>query len=298
MTGAATVCCQLAFPFTGAGPPTLTIVTVVLFAATSVGHALDQRGAPAALALAGVAGGVGLLAEAAGLRTGVPFGRYEYAATLGPQLLGVPVVVPLAWLMMAYPALLVGRRLTRRQPVRWRSPFPCAWASLRPCSEANDAHVPGSGANDAHAPRSGWGRGRRLAGIGVGAWALASWDVFLDPQMVDAGHWRWLDPAPSLPGVDGIPLTNFAGWLLVAVVLIAMLDAALPAKPTDDRLPVALYLWTYGSSVLAHLVFFGRPSVAVAGGIVMGLVAVPLAAALHRGARRGRSTQASERSGR
>ena len=35
----------------------------------------------------------------------------------------------------------------------------------------------------------------------VGAWALAAWDLFLDPQMVAAGHWRWTDPQPHLPGV-------------------------------------------------------------------------------------------------
>ena len=31
---------------------------------------------------------------------------------------------------------------------------------------------------------------RRRASL-VGAWALAAWDLFLDPQMVAAGHWRW-----------------------------------------------------------------------------------------------------------
>ena len=44
-----------------------------------------------------VAAGVGLAAEAVGVRTGFPFGDYSYADTLGPTVLGVPVVVPLAW---------------------------------------------------------------------------------------------------------------------------------------------------------------------------------------------------------
>ena len=47
------------------------------------------------------------------MRTGLPFGDYSYAGTLGPELLDVPLVVPLAWTMMAYPVLLAARRLTR-----------------------------------------------------------------------------------------------------------------------------------------------------------------------------------------
>jgi putative membrane protein len=38
----------------------------------------------------------------------------------------------------------------------------------------------------------------------------------------------------------------------------------------------ALYVWTWLSGVLAHAVFLGLPRSAVAGGIGMGLVAIPL----------------------
>ena len=39
----------------------------------------------------------------------VPFGRYGYAGTLGPKVLGVPLSCPLAWTMMAYPAVAACR---------------------------------------------------------------------------------------------------------------------------------------------------------------------------------------------
>lgn len=248
---AAAVGCQMAFPFTAGGTPTLVVLTVVLFAAAALASAWQQRGARGSLILLGVAGGGGLLAETLGVHTSVPFGEYAYSDFLGPALLGVPVVVPMAWVMMSYPALLVGRRLTSR---RWPA-------------------------------------------VAVGAWALASWDVFLDPQMVDAGAWRWAHPAPSLPGVAGVPLTNFAGWLAVALLLVAALDAALPAADrglsralawtqAEDRVPGALYLWTYASSVLAHAFFFGRPPVALVGAVLMGLVAVPYGLVRSRAGRR------------
>ena len=53
----------------------------------------------------------------------------------------------------------------------------------------------------------------RAGRVAVGALALASWDLFLDPQMVDAGHWRWADPLPALPGVH---CTKWVGGLVFA----------------------------------------------------------------------------------
>ena len=237
--GAAVVLAQVAYPLTppGVARDRLTVTTVVLFAAASVTHAAATRGARAAGALVAVAGGGGLLAEAVGVATGLPFGRYEYAGTLGPAVLGVPLVIPLAWVMMAWPAYLVGARLGRI----------------------------------------------RAARVAVAAAALASWDLFLDPQMVDAGHWRWADPSPALPGVPAVPLTNYAGWALVAVVLMALLDRTVHSRPsTADTVPYALYLWTYASSVLALAAFFGLPAAAVWGGLGMGAVALPLARSLRR----------------
>jgi len=83
----------------------------------------------------------------------------------------------------------------------------------------------------------------------------------------------------SLPGSPGIPLSNTLGWLAVGVAMLGVLQA-LPRRRADDRQPYALFLWTYASSVLAFAVFFGRPLVALVGGIGMGLVAVPFARAL------------------
>ena len=233
------VLAQIAYPLTpvGAARDRLTAATVLLFAAASVLHAATSRGGRAAVALVVVAGGGGLLAEAVGVATGVPFGRYSYAGTLGPTVLGVPVVIPLAWVMMAWPAYLVGVRL---------------------------------------------GRGP-LARVAIAAAALASWDLFLDPQMVAAGHWHWADPSPALPGVPTVPLTNYAGWALVALALTALLDRTVRTGPsTLDTVPYALYLWTYASSVLALAVFFGLPAAALWGGLGMGAVAVALARSLRR----------------
>jgi putative membrane protein len=170
----------------------------------------------------------------------------------------VPLIVPLAWTMMAYPCLLLGRRLAGSPALR-RAP-------------------------------------RRLVTVGLGAATLAAWDLYLDPQMVAAGHWTWHHPEPGLPGVPGIPLTNHAGWLLVAVVMVAALDVALPEHGTvpgevaGEAVPAALLAWTWLGSAVGNLAFFGRPAVAGYGVIAMGLTVLPylrlLLAARSREARR------------
>lgn len=47
-----------------------------------------------------VAGLAGMAAEYAGLRWGVPFGTYAYTEVLAPSVLGVPVAIGCAWLVL------------------------------------------------------------------------------------------------------------------------------------------------------------------------------------------------------
>jgi len=109
----------------------------------------------------------------------------------------------------------------------------------------------------------------RLGAVLVGAAALTAWDLFLDPQMVEEGYWRW--------AVDGayedIPLSNYAGWLLTSVVVLALLELLRPDRPADVTL-LALYTWWAVMSTVGFLVFFGRPLVGVVGGIAMGTCTV------------------------
>ena len=98
------------------------------------------------------------------------------------------------------------------------------------------------------------------ARVAVAGWALAAWDVFLDPQMVDAGHWTWAPGGWRLPGIPDVPVSNFVGWFGVAVV-IAVLLQLVPASRAPAA-PLAFYVWTAASSTLAAGVFWGRPAVA------------------------------------
>jgi putative membrane protein len=111
----------------------------------------------------------------------------------------------------------------------------------------------------------------------LGGWALAAWDFFLDPQMVREGYWTWSDHGGALPGVAAIPLTDYVGWFAVATVISYVLQRVLRGTPdADDRVPYAVYVWTWASSVLALAAFLGLPAAAAYGGLAMGTVAVPL----------------------
>jgi putative membrane protein len=52
------------------------------------------------------------LAEQLGTASGFPFGKYHYTDLLQPQAWNIPLVIPLAWLMMLPPAWTIARLIT------------------------------------------------------------------------------------------------------------------------------------------------------------------------------------------
>lgn len=231
----ALVLAQICYPLTGGDTRArLTVATVLLGVLFSLTHALLARGPRAAGALLLTATLGGFAVEAIGVATGFPFGVYEYSGRLGPRLLDVPLIIPLAWTWMAWPAWLAALRVTRRP----------------------------------------------LARVVVAGAGLAAWDLFLDPQMVAEHYWRWADPVPALPGVPGVPIGNYLGWLGFALLLMAALGAAAGRAASgplaSDAPALALWLWTYASSVLAHAVFLSLPASAAWGAVLMGAAVLPL----------------------
>jgi putative membrane protein len=158
-------------------------------------------------------------AEMIGSKTGIPFGGYHYTSILQPQVVGVPLLVPLAWLMMLFPAWAVAQRLT--------------------------------------------GRTSGLAFVAVSAAAFTAWDLYLDPQMVRWGLWVWDQRGPYF----GIPVVNFAGWLLVsAAVTVLARPPALPQRPL-----LVIYTLTWLVEAVGLLLSGGLHGPALCGFIGMGL---------------------------
>jgi lycopene beta-cyclase len=96
----------------GEGAERIGISLGVLFQATLVAVILFESLHPlrATLTVIGIPL-FGWTIEFIGSRTGVPFGDYHYTDVLQPQIRRVPLIIPLAWLMMIPPAWSVGMML-------------------------------------------------------------------------------------------------------------------------------------------------------------------------------------------
>lgn len=173
------------------------------------------------------------LAEFIGHSTGLPFGDYAYTDALQPQIGGVPVQVPVAWLMMIPPAWAVGTLICSR---------------IRGADHSRE-----------------WIH--RAATALTAGLAFAAWDLFLDPQMVEWNLWRWESPGIYF----GIPIVNFLGWILVAAAVVFGLSSFAQTKslPVEALLLVYTTVWLLNSVGLG--VYFELPGAAAAGFTGMGV---------------------------
>lgn len=257
LLGATLAAGQVAYGLDAPRPPWMTRAIVALYLTTSTADAIEQRGARGAAVVAAAAS-VGMGAEWLGVHTGRPFGPYDYSGKLGPKVGDVPVLAGAAWALLARPSRVAGH-----------------WAT-----------EPRAGARG--------GLRRRAARVAASAAALTAWDVFLDPRMVREGYWRW----PGGGRYEGIPATNYLGWLATGAVIFALAEAIDPhddpAAPDQAAVvpglrsgdgALTLYAWTWLGEVIANLLLWRRPKVALAGGVSMAAVLLP---ALRRRLPRGR----------
>lgn len=227
-----------------------------------IGYPLTSGSARAGLVtatvVAGFVGSVGHAAATRGPRLAAVLVVVTCLGGLGTEALGVATGLPfghydygdaLGWKLFGVPWVI---------PLAWTWMAWPAWLAAGVLARKRPARVP-------------------VAGMG-----LAAWDLFLDPQMVAERYWVWSGSFTGLPGVPDVPVRNYLGWLLVAVVMMALLALADIDGRGDDRPMYALYLWTFCSSALAHAAFLGLPWSALWGGLGMGLVAVPLGVRLWR----------------
>jgi uncharacterized membrane protein len=137
-------------------PAMIGAITVRVSATAGLAVALlwEDWGAAATLRVTGSILALSWASEVICSRTGIPFGMYRYTDMLQPQILNVPLQIPLGWLMMLPPSWAVAGAITYRITPRWEFPaFVC-----------------------------------------ISALAMTAWDLFLDPMMVTWEMWVWDNP--------------------------------------------------------------------------------------------------------
>ncbi len=164
-----------------------------------------------------------------GSSMGVPFGKYSYSQDLLPQIGAVPLIIPIAWAMMLFPAWAVGQLLLRPHQERLGRAYPFLLALL--------------------------------SGL-----AFTAWDLYLDPQMVGRGLWAWEDTGTYF----GIPVLNYLGWWLVAIMITLIVRPKdLPAAPL-----LIIYSLTWLYQAIGLGVFWEEIGPALSGFIGMGIFTV------------------------
>jgi putative membrane protein len=105
----------------------VTIATVLVAALAMVVHGHLSYGFKYSSRYLPITYAFGLGIEVLGVHTGWPFGVYEYDASLGPQLFGVPLLVPCAWVMMVHPSLCAARRIAGHWVFLYGGALLAAW---------------------------------------------------------------------------------------------------------------------------------------------------------------------------
>ena len=219
--------------FSGSTRDVLTIAGVLAFSIASGLHAYIALGSARFVKFVSIALITTIIVEIIGVKTGIPFGAYEYdPARLGPTLFQVPLLIPFAWFMMLYPSWLVVNDLVKA----------------------------------------------KIPAVLLSSLLMASWDLYLDPQMVNEGYWTWfISGAPSRE----IPVSNFVGWFITAAIIFTLVSRFVgePKSDASNLVPYSLMLWIWLGSFLVNIVtippFFGDQKTAWSGFIGMGLVLLP-----------------------
>ena len=222
---------MIAVPILGwtGGPPAVragVILGVVLQAAAVLAVLVQAWGVGHTAMTALVVVPATWAVEWLGSHTGFPFGAYSYTDALRPQLGHVPLLIPLAWLMMLPPAWAVAATLT--------------------------------------------GTRRAAVFVLVSALAFTAWDLFLDPQMVAWGYWVWHNPGLYF----GIPLVNFAGWILASGAVTVAVLPLLRSRPLPVRSLLVIYTITWALQLIGQLFFWSMVGPALFGGAAMGAFAL------------------------
>lgn len=207
----------------------------------SLGHAIWSLGGRQAFWFLLITFGISLLFESVGVLTGWVYGPYHYTDRLGYKLFGlVPVLIPIAWFMMVYPAhVLVARVADTGQTKTFRG---LLWLAA------------------------------------LSAFAMTAWDVVMDPIMAASGHWTW-EVEGAFFGIPLQNYAGWLATTFFVYLTYRLVERRSPPQPWGEssRFFASLPLWVYAITWLGNVAVAlqtDMPGPALAGFFAMGSFAL------------------------
>jgi putative membrane protein len=144
--------------------------------------------------------------------TGWIYGPYHYTERLGPKFLGlVPWIIPAAWIMMIYPALVIADLIVPKFDKRVL---------------------------------------RMILVGGVGGFAMTAWDLTMDPVMVLGQNWVWEKPGNYF-GIPIQNYFGWFVTVLFILVIYQWLSAFFPKRSEEEEIPALWAVQSYGVTALS-----------------------------------------------
>jgi putative membrane protein len=182
-------------------------------------HAMRNYGIRHGLGLFAICLAITFTMENIGTRTGFPFGHYRFAVGANlPHVGAIPIIVGPLWFGMGY----------------------FSWVIAAMLLNGADRHL--------HA------RSNLTLLPVVAALVMTAWDVVMDPPASTiAKAWIWQDGGVYF----GVPLSNFAGWLLTSWLFFQAFALYLRGRnlpPSRSRSFCSIALLFYAAAALAYFV--------------------------------------------
>ena len=200
--------------------PSLILASLV-FTVLGLAHATYALGWRRALTFFALCTVVSGMLEQIAISTS-DIGSYRYTDVLGPKIGDVPIIIPISWFMMIYPAYTIANLLVDGRSVTTaRSWLHLLWLSF------------------------------------VTAMVETAWDLSLDPFMTGKMNaWVWKPPGAYF----GIPIQNYFGWVQVTLIVMLLYrwsERRIPLQPLGPlsfrlaMVPLAVYALNGLTDVLA-----------------------------------------------
>jgi putative membrane protein len=90
--------------------------------------------------------------------------------------------------------------------------------------------------------------------------------------MTRVEYWVWHTTTPSLPGISGIPLTNYLGWFLAGTLMSFIILRFIREQRVNRFLPKIVLLWTIVGGFILHAIFWRNLTVGLWGAAAMGAI--------------------------